>query len=578
IRAYESSGSLESRGVLAREIFHEYILRELLSFPEAFPESIVTEIQYCLHQRRYPHNLFQPIVPEICQALSRQIFTRFLNSKQFTRFCQWRNLQLSVQVGIQDFRVLALIQPHPYGQRYKCHKLDTGKIYTMKCYRKSALTQKGAMPLALNEQRILTTLSKQDWPFLIQMTYTFQTQDMLCYILDYTAGGDLQTLTKDMHLLEMEARFYAAEIILGLEFIHKHSIVYRDLKLSNVSLTRSGHVRLADTHLACDFTDRPPTATVGTRGYVAPEVLEKGTAYSSSADWFSLGCLIYHLIEGHSPYNQKATEGMRKHGLQPGSMPLDLRDDYSPEMESLLKGLLQPVVDQRLGCTNQGALELKSHPFFTNVNWHMVYVQEYPPPLIPPREAGLDTSLHLEHIEGKHSSLLGSDEELFRNFAVTMPERWSSEIVDTIFGEVNEAADQELAAHGWKHWDPDGLADPQLCRRCIMHGYGTLMDSPLGTRCYFYLYPRSLEWRRKGDHTCEVLSLVDIESVIQAQAGRCSSLQVTVRGKEPMILKFDSYPECYQWGKELRNPQKTTPSRRKHLVSVSFVGTNAGPS
>ncbi|XP_072423893.1 G protein-coupled receptor kinase 3-like, partial [Chiloscyllium punctatum] len=130
------------------------------------------------------------------------------------------------------------------------------------------------------------------------MTYTFQTQDMLYYIIDYTAGGDLHTLTKDIQLLEMEARFYAAEIILGLEYIHKHSIVYRDLKPSNVALTRSGHVRIADTHLACDFTETLPTATVGTRGYVAPEVLEKGTAYTSSADWFSLGCLIYNLLEG----------------------------------------------------------------------------------------------------------------------------------------------------------------------------------------------------------------------------------------------------------------------------------------
>ncbi|XP_072423610.1 beta-adrenergic receptor kinase 1-like, partial [Chiloscyllium punctatum] len=139
-------------------------------------------------------------------------------------------------------------------------------------------------------------------------------------------------------------------------------------------------------------------------------------------------------------------------------MPLDLRDHYTPEMESLLKGLLEPVVDQRLGCSDQGALELKSHPFFTHVIWHRVFVQEYTPPLIPPRESVLDTSLHSEHIDRKEVSLSGRDEELFRNFSVTMPERWSSEIVDTIFWEVNVAADQAAAAHGWKHWDPEGLA------------------------------------------------------------------------------------------------------------------------
>ncbi|XP_048476775.1 beta-adrenergic receptor kinase 1 isoform X4 [Rhincodon typus] len=128
IRAYEKRGSDEARGPIAREIYQKFIMPELLSFPEAFTQSIISEIQYCLHQHRYPQNLFQPLISEICQALSRQIFNRFLKSKYFTRFCQWKNVQLSIHPGIHDFRIEAPMHRHSFGKHYKCEKVDTGKM------------------------------------------------------------------------------------------------------------------------------------------------------------------------------------------------------------------------------------------------------------------------------------------------------------------------------------------------------------------------------------------------------------------------------------------------------------------
>jgi beta-adrenergic-receptor kinase len=51
--------------------------------------------------------------------------------------------------------------------------------------------------------------------------------------------------------------------------------------------------------LACDFSKKKPHASVGTHGYMAPEVLAKGVAYDSSADWFSFGCMLYKLLKGY---------------------------------------------------------------------------------------------------------------------------------------------------------------------------------------------------------------------------------------------------------------------------------------
>ncbi|PRD27079.1 UNVERIFIED_CONTAM: Beta-adrenergic receptor kinase 2 [Trichonephila clavipes] len=167
---------------------------------------------------------------------------------------------------------------------------------------------------------------QEDCPFIVCMTYAFQTPDKLCFILDlmngkyicifkiiilllialfgncnlsHCKGGDLHYhLSQHGVFTEQEMRFYAAEVILGLEHMHKRFVVYRDLKPANILLDEHGHVRISDLGLACDFSKKKPHASVGTHGYMAPEVLSKGTAYDSSADWFSLGCMLYKLLKG----------------------------------------------------------------------------------------------------------------------------------------------------------------------------------------------------------------------------------------------------------------------------------------
>jgi len=183
------------------------------------------------------------------------------------------------------------------------------------------------------------------------MTYAFHTADKLCFILDLMNGGDLHYhLSQHGVFNEPEMKFYAAEVILGLEHMHRRYIVYRDLKPANILLDEHGHVRISDLGLACDFSKKKPHASVyvhthihtctcmcvcvyiyiyicrndracrnvslcklpvlfsGTHGYMAPEVLSKGTAYDSSADWFSFGCMLYKLLKGHSPFRQHKTK------------------------------------------------------------------------------------------------------------------------------------------------------------------------------------------------------------------------------------------------------------------------------
>ena len=345
IRKYEKLDGTEERRKKAREIYDTFIMRELLSNSNLYSKKSAEHVQQQLASKTtdIPSNLFEPYVEEIFSYLRGNIFQKFVDSDKFTRFCQWKNLELNLQLSMNDFSVHRIIGRGGFGEVYGCRKADTGKMYAMKCLDKKRIKMKQGETLALNERIMLSLVSTgQDCPFIVCMTYAFHTPDKLCFILDLMNGGDLHYhLSQHGVFNENEMKFYAAEVILGLEHMHRRFIVYRDLKPANILLDEHGHVRISDLGLACDFSKKKPHASVGTHGYMAPEVLSKGTAYDSSADWFSFGCMLYKLLKGHSPFRQHKTKDKHEIDRMTLTMNVELPDTFSTALKQLLEGLLQ---------------------------------------------------------------------------------------------------------------------------------------------------------------------------------------------------------------------------------------------
>ncbi|MCP9258207.1 Protein-serine/threonine kinase [Dirofilaria immitis] len=428
IKEYEKMGTAEERLIKAHEIYDHNIMVEMLA---------------------HSH----PYVMEICEQLKGDIFQKFLESDKFTRFCQWKNLELNMQLTVNDFSVHRIIGQGGFGEVYGCRKADTGKMYAMKCLDKKRIKMKQGEMLALNERIMLSLVSTgEDCPFIVCMTYAFQSPDKLCFILDLMNGGDLHYhLSQHGVFTESEMIFYAAEVILGLEHMHNRSVVYRDLKPANILLDENGHVRVSDLGLACDFSkkSRMPVCK-GTHGYMAPEVLAKGVAYDSSADWFSFGCMLYKLLKGHSPFRQhKIKSGNKNSDIEKMATThdIDLLDvGLSPECHGLIEGLLKYNVPERLGCRGRGPEEVKEHPFFASIDWQTVYLRRMPPPIIPPRgEVNAADAFDIGNFdddEVKGIKLTETDNKLYKDFNITISERWQNEIADTIFEVVNQDADK----------------------------------------------------------------------------------------------------------------------------------------
>uniref|UniRef100_A0A8K9XWP4 G protein-coupled receptor kinase n=1 Tax=Oncorhynchus mykiss TaxID=8022 RepID=A0A8K9XWP4_ONCMY len=511
IKDYEKLDSEEERLCRSRQIYDGYIMKELLSCSHAFSKKAVDHVQTHLAKKQVPPSLFQ--VRNTHTNCITNLTPVCVSVDKFTRFCQWKNVELNIHLTMNDFSVHRIIGRGGFGEVYGCRKADTGKMYAMKCLDKKRIKMKQGETLALNERIMLSLVSTGDCPFIVCMTYAFHTPDKLCFILDLMNGGDLHYhLSQHGVFSEKEMRFYAAEIILGLEHMHNRFVVYRDLKPANILLDEHGHVRISDLGLACDFSKKKPHASVGTHGYMAPEVLQKGTAYDSSADWFSLGCMLFKLLRGHSPFRQHKTKDKHEIDRMTLTMNVELPDSFSVELKGLLEGLLQRDVVKRLGCLGRGRCFVHS-PFFFLSNTYpppppssSSPLLQYSPPLIPPRgEVNAADAFDIgsfDEEDTKGIKLLDSDQELYKNFPLVISERWQQEVAETVYEAVNSDTDKNEARKRAKNKQLGHEEDYALGKDCIMHGYMLKLGNPFLTqwqRRYFYLFPNRVEWRGEGE-------------------------------------------------------------------------------
>ena len=148
------------------------------------------------------------------------------------------------------------------------------KIFALKILSKPQILAACEVPVVFSERNTLVLGSK--CKFLTKIHSSFQSPDRIFFVMEYLSGGDLMFhLSQTGKFPEARARFYTAELVLGLQFLHAQGIIYRDLKLENVMLTAEGNVKLVDFGMVKEnITSGATTNTFcGTLAYMAPEIL-----------------------------------------------------------------------------------------------------------------------------------------------------------------------------------------------------------------------------------------------------------------------------------------------------------------
>ncbi|CAF1013957.1 unnamed protein product [Rotaria sordida] len=218
-------------------------------------------------------------------------------------------------------------------------------------------------------------------PYMIKVYCAFHQGNKLFLVMELVQGGTLCHKIQTTRMNEDEIRYYLAQIICVIQYLHSNNIVYRDLKLEHAIVCSTGSIRLIDYGLAriLKASDETCHTFCGTYSYMAPEVrcLEKNSSdkgYSFAVDFWALGIMFVQMLCGEkidfddifANNNENTTEPIKI------TQYLELPRYISLEAHSCVIGLLENDPEKRLGSPNSPHGSIRDHPFFKaghRINW-----------------------------------------------------------------------------------------------------------------------------------------------------------------------------------------------------------------
>lgn len=293
---------------------------------------------------------------------------------------------------VEDFELGKIYGVGSYSKVVRARKKDSGVIYALKIMDKKFITKENKTSYVKLERIVLDQL---DHPGIVRLFFTFQDTFSLYMALESCEGGELfDQITRKGRLSEDEARFYAAEVVDALEYIHGLGLIHRDIKPENLLLTSDGHIKIADfgsvkpmqdssiTVLPNAASDDKACTFVGTAAYVPPEVLNSSPATFGNDLW-ALGCTLYQMLSGTSPFKD-ASEWLIFQKII--ARDIKFPEYFSEEAKDLIDRLLSIDPSKRPGAGPEGYPALKNHPFFRGFDW--ANLRDHPPPRLSKEPMG----------------------------------------------------------------------------------------------------------------------------------------------------------------------------------------------
>lgn len=343
---------------------------------------------------------------------------------------------LKSRMSLADFDVLRVIGRGAFGEVMLARKKDTGEVLAVKKLIKSEMLKK-KQTMHVRAERDILANSNNQWT--VELLYSFQDDEHLFLCMEFLPGGDLMTwlINKEV-FTEEQTRFYVAQLVLAVESIHRMAYVHRDLKPDNILLDRHGHIKLTDFGLCKVFEDEVPTtdvddewtssasapdadavskdrvaslsrrekirswkedrtrqmlySTVGSPGYIAPEVLLK-KGYRYECDWWSVGVIFYEMIYGYPPfYADDPIKTCQKIVRWKNFLEFPADANVSAHAVDLLQKMLCDST------VRADASAIKKHAFFGGVDWDRVRT-DMQPPFVPVLKSDVDTAYFDEFSE-----------------------------------------------------------------------------------------------------------------------------------------------------------------------------------
>jgi len=283
----------------------------------------------------------------------------------------------AVKKGVKDFNFGQTLGEGSYSTVLAAQDRQTHKDYAIKVLDKRHIIKEKKVKYVNIEKDTLNRLT--DHPGVVRLYYTFQDERSLYFVLDLCSGGELLGVLKRMTTFDEECtRFYGAQILDTIEYMHSRGVIHRDLKPENVLLDENMHIKITDFgtakllpekkdaegHLIFEpdstATENRASSFVGTAEYVSPELLTDKNACKASDLW-AFGCIIYQLLAGRPPF---------KAGNEYQTFQKIVALDY--EFPRGFPEVARDLVERLLVLDPQRRLSLehaKNHRFFEGIKW-----------------------------------------------------------------------------------------------------------------------------------------------------------------------------------------------------------------
>ncbi|KAI9507392.1 kinase-like domain-containing protein [Russula earlei] len=311
------------------------------------------------------------------------------------------------QVQVSDFEIISVLG---IGSKAKVllarHKSrSTGCVYALKVVAKRRVLAYQELRCTLTEQAVLRRMVNEGMNlFVVKLWLSFHDHENLYMVMDFCPGGDLRTLLDRKGCLNHDlSRFYATELVEGLEGLHAAGIIHRNLKPEHILIDKDGHIKLCGfgksrefrwdaaspgspgwandsdkdkSSLQSNHTDTT-SSLCGTAAYFAPEVI-RGLPYSYAIDWWSLGTILYEMLTGIRPFDAANLPDMYDRILED---ELRFPDDKITDQPT--RNFIQRLL-QRDPALRLAEPQIKRHRYFLMMDWSDVHYRHLRPPYVPP--------------------------------------------------------------------------------------------------------------------------------------------------------------------------------------------------
>ena len=314
---------------------------------------------------------------------------------------------------LSAFDVGRVLGTGSFGRVSFAKHISSGALVAIKVMSKSEVIRARQVEHVRAERQILGGV---DHPFIVAFLGSSQDAQCVRFVLEYVAGGEFFThLRRAGRFSDDVARFYAAEIVLALEYLHADGIAYRDLKPENLLLDAEGHVKITDFGFAKRVDGARTYTLCGTPDYLAPEMI-KNEGHGVAVDWWALGVLIFEMLVGYPPFFDEDPIGTYR-------KILDDAPAFPPRVgkhaRDVSRRLMHKDVTRRIGNLRGGSRDVVAHAWFAGVDWAATLRRETVPPVVPNVSAADDTSNFDDYSDAPpmthHFELDLDEQELFEN-------------------------------------------------------------------------------------------------------------------------------------------------------------------